>query len=949
MVVSLPSIVPNVDPLVSAALALLCVLLRFSSDLISEFSEAAQKSADADEANNHDDGDAIVDGSGITVVAARNPPLLSRIWGVINSCLQYATAERASPEEEEEEEEGSMSLSLLPPKPPASGHDYGSMKALQTSTGDSEMDVENQDGINGCDNGNDNDNDILKQPKSALEASTPPISLAFHILLFAYFSYAAILLGTQHSPPNANSIYRAGPLSCASAAAFLGIVWNVRDFHRKRFRPFQRVMYSSSAVLFLFGCMVALLGSIIGSAQSYDSNNHPLTTVDAATLLMLLLWTILAIAECRLYQYPQFTNTNGQKKAKLSTTALMTMLKPYFWPHATSTSATINRIRAVATWLCVLLSKACSISAPIFIGRASTALTRLDYTTAIWFSLYYAMARLGSSVFKECQGLLYLFVAQAAFVELSEVTFEHLHNLSLDWHLRKKLGETIRSMDRGIGACDSLMRTLFLLLLPAIGETVVVIFIFASYFDYFPLAVTVFAFVYVYALLTILMTLWRKKFRNRVVKSDNDWHDICTDSLINFEVVKYFTAESFETKRFVKSIERYQLGSVNVKASLSTLNISQQVLVQACLAVCLSLAVVSIRNRIDCCLSFGCDRGNSECCSASQVCSGLEIGDFVAVLTYTLNLFQPLNYLGSIYNSIIMSLVDLTNLSELLVENPDVVDADDAVEVPLSNGDGTDVVVKFDNVRFHYPTQPETKGLRGLTFELRKGTTTAIVGPTGQGKTTVSRLLFRFYDVLGGSVKINGVDSRLLKQKSLRGAIGVVPQNNSLFNDTLKNNIKYGRQDATDAEIMQVIEDAQLKSFIDSLPEGWNAMVGDRGLKLSGGEQQRTSIARCLLKNPPIVVLDEATSALDTVTENSIQESLDRLGNDRTVLVIAHRLGTIKGADNIIVLGDGKVAEEGTHDELLALGGKYAEMWNMQLNSTGGNRSTGSLTGLMTG
>jgi len=537
-------------------------------------------------------------------------------------------------------------------------------------------------------------------------------------------------------------------------------------------------------------------------------------------------------------------------------------------------------------------------------------------------------------VFKECQGLLYLFVAQAAFVELSEVTFEHLHNLSLDWHLQKKLGQTIRSMDRGIGACDSLMRYLFLNLIPATGEMLIVVIIFASYFDYFPLAVAVFAFVFVYALLTILLTLWRKKFRNRVVKRDNEWHDICTDSLINFETVKYFTAEDFEIKRFVKSVEQYQMGSVSVKASLSTLNISQQVLVQACLATCLSLAVISIKNRIDCCISVGCDKGNSECCSTSQVCSGLEIGDFVAVLTYTLNLFAPLSYLGSIYSSIVMSLVDLANLSELLVENPDVVDAPDAMEVPLTNTDGTDAVVEFDDVRFHYPTQPDTKGLKGLSFKLRKGQTTAVVGPTGEGKTTVSRLLFRFYDVLGGSIKINGVDSRLIKQQSLRGAIGVVPQNTSLFNDTIKNNIKYGRQDATDAEIMQVIEDAQLKTFIDSIPAGWNTMVGDRGLKLSGGERQRLAIARCLLKNPSIVVLDEATSALDTVTENSIQEALDRLGNDRTVLVIAHRLGTIRNADNIIVLNGGKVAEEGTHDELLALGGSYAEMWNMQLNST---------------
>ena len=256
-----------------------------------------------------------------------------------------------------------------------------------------------------------------------------------------------------------------------------------------------------------------------------------------------------------------------------------------------------------------------------------------------------------------------------------------------------------------------------------------------------------------------------------------------------------------------------------------------------------------------------------------------------------------------------MAMVDLTNLSELLAESPDVTDAPDAITLPPKNVGDPDTVVEFDNVRFHYPTQPDTKGLKGLSFKMKRGTVTAVVGPTGEGKTTVSRLLFRFYDVLGGAVKINGVDARTLKQSSLRGAIGVVPQTTSLFNDTLKNNIKYGKQDATDDEVIQVIEDAQLTNFVESLPEGMDTQVGDRGLKLSGGEKQRTAIARCLLKNPSIVVLDEATSALDTVTENSVQDALDRLGSDRTVLVIAHRLGTIKGADNIIVLGGGKVAE----------------------------------------
>jgi len=943
---------PTNDPLFTVGMASMCILLRFSADLISEFSEAAQRNADAEDdiKDNEGGGDAAVasntgaaasDANGGGNGANRSAPrpsggswLVTYFIRLCNYPSSTATATMAAGAENGGGDDGAESSVLLSDGTSTSQGGRGTGNAMYgTTTADAKTNSVSID--NGCEAVED-----CTTPKR--HSMIPPISLGMHLVLFAYFLSITVLTASKKLP--VVTTYGPAHLGCIASAMFLGIVLNIRDYHRRRFSTVQRILYTSAAVLFLVGCTVRLFSVTV------LSNRHPSypTRVDAATFLMFVLYTSLVITECRVCPYPNNddddehdinskSGTKKKRKAKLTPKALLTMLQPYFWPHATSTSATLNRLRALATWLCVFVSKACSVLAPILLGKASTALTRFEYGIAVRLSVYYAMTKLGSMVFKEGQGLLYMFVAQAAFVELSEVTFEHLHSLSLDWHLKKKLGETIRSMDRGIGACDSLMRYLFLFLVPAIAEVIVVVIIFASYFDYFPLAVAVFAFVFVYGLLTILMTLWRKKFRNKVVKSDNDWHDICTDSLVNFETVKYFTAEDFELKRFVKSIERYQTGSVNVKASLSSLNISQQILIQACLATCLSLAVVSIRNRIDCCISFGCDKGNSECCSTSQVCSGLEMGDFIAVLTYTLNLFAPLNYLGSIYNSIVMSMIDLANLSELLVENPDVVDLPNAIELPETNQDGSDVVVEFDDVIFHYPTQPDNKGLKGLSFQLKKGQTTAIVGPTGEGKTTVSRLLFRFYDVLGGSVKINGVDSRRLKQKSLRGAIGVVPQNNSLFNDTLKTNIKYGRQDATDEEIMQAIEDAQLKPFIDSLPEGWDTMVGDRGLKLSGGEQQRAAIARCLLKNPSIVVLDEATSALDTLTENSIQQALDRLGNDRTVLVIAHRLGTIKRADNIIVLGDGKVAESGTHDELLALGGKYAEMWNMQLHSAGGN------------
>jgi ABC-type multidrug transport system fused ATPase/permease subunit len=308
-----------------------------------------------------------------------------------------------------------------------------------------------------------------------------------------------------------------------------------------------------------------------------------------------------------------------------------------------------------------------------------------------------------------------------------------------------------------------------------------------------------------------------------------------------------------------------------------------------------------------------------------------------------MNLFAPLNFLGSVYNAVVMAVIDLTNLSELLAESPDVTDAPDALELPRNlpapSADEDDIAVEFDNVVFHYPTQSDTSGLKGLSFKMRRGTTTAIVGPTGAGKTTVSRLFFRFYDVLGGAVKVNGVDVRSMTQKSLRQAIGVVPQDTIMFNDTLRSNVLYGRQGATEEELVQAAEDAQLTGFIESLDDGWETMVGDRGLKLSGGEKQRASIARCLLKDPPFVILDEATSALDTLTEKSVQEALDRLGAERTVLVIAHRLGTIRNADNIVVLKEGVVAEQGTHDELLERNALYAEMWNMQLHSTSARAS----------
>jgi len=714
-----------------------------------------------------------------------------------------------------------------------------------------------------------------------------------------------------------------------SITFLLGAVLAYRDMARVRFSYAQRLFYVLTAMTILYS-MLRL---------------EPNGTVPS---ILATLYLLFALAECYILNYSVASldgdndnNNNNRKRPQLSHKAYLTLLKPYFWPDATDSTAFANRFRAIITWICVILSKVANLYSPILLGWASTALARHDYVKCIEYSILYSILGFVGSTLKEGQSVVYLKVAQAAFVQLSETAFSHLHSLSLDFHLRKKLGETIRNMDRGIAACDTLMKYLFLWLIPALAECLVLVVIFATYFNYWPLAVNIFYFVFVYIVWTILVTLWRKKFRKEVVASDNEWRDRCTDSLINFETVKFFTAETYEMKRFGEAVQRYQTGSVSVQASLSFLNISQRLLLQACLATSLSMAALGIKQRWDCCEANGCDDGNSQCCTdLKSMCPGMDVGDFVAVLSYTIQLFTPLNFLGSVYNAIVMAVIDLTNLSELLAESPDVVDAKDAITLPSHNSTDPDIAVEFDNVMFHYPTQSENMGLKGLSFKMKRGTTTAIVGPTGAGKTTVSRLLFRFYDVLGGAVKINGVDVRALTQKSLRGAIGAVPQTASMFNDTLRANILYGRRDASQEELERAAADAQLTTFIASLEEGWDTMVGDRGLKLSGGERQRAAIARCLLKNPPFVILDEATSALDSITENSVQDALDSLGSERTVLVIAHRLGTIRNADNIVVIKEGMVDEQGTHDELMAKNGSYAELWNMQLHSTDGGSRT---------
>jgi len=591
----------------------------------------------------------------------------------------------------------------------------------------------------------------------------------------------------------------------------------------------------------------------------------------------------------------------GEEK-KLSTWGMFKVLKPYFSPKGI-----LNKLRCALTFVFLGLSKTCNLLSPIFIGRAVQELSDPGSTESDVFTniLIYCGLSLASPALKEMQNVVYLRVKQIAYVEIAEETFTHLHSLSLEWHLKKKMGNVLRSMDRGVSAANTLVTYLFLYLLPSLAECVVVFVIFYSHFDIPTVSATAFMSFVAYATVTVQITLWRKKFREKTNQHDNDYHDKATDSLINYETVKYFTAERFEIERYTKSIYNYQKYSVNTAYSLSFLNTTQNFIIQFCTAISL-------------------------CMAAHEVLMGsgqLKVGNFVSIASYISNLFAPLSFLGSIYNAVIQSLVDIQNLSELLAEEPDVVDDPNAsVLDPVPKGT-QGASVEFRKVKFNYPTQVDSQGLRDVSFSIEPGSTTAIVGATGSGKSTIARLLFRFYDPLEGQIFVSGQDIKKVTQLSLRQSIGVVPQDTVLFNDTIMHNVAYGNPGASEEDIIRACKHAHIYDFILSLPEGFKSMVGERGLKLSGGEKQRVSIARCLLKNPPIVILDEATSALDNVTERSVQAALHDLTVARTTLVIAHRLTTIAKSEQIIVLDKGRMLERGTHAELLAKRGAYTTLW----------------------
>jgi len=604
----------------------------------------------------------------------------------------------------------------------------------------------------------------------------------------------------------------------------------------------------------------------------------------------------------------------AQYSSALTFVQTVRVLKPYFWPTTGRPAEVLmNRIRALTTWACVVLSKVSNIISPIFLARATNALasalreSKPEISAEIWWPLVeYAALVFLSKALKEAQSLVYIKVQQAAYIEIADNTFAHLHGLSLDWHLRKKMGNVIRSMDRGIQAAQQTMQYVVLYLIPTLVEALAVSLIFVFHFKNLQLAVFVLLNLIAYMYATIKVTLWRKKFRTATTKHDNDLHDRLTDSLVNYETVKYFTAEDYERKEYRSLVESFQKTSMTTQASLSFLNILQQLIVNFTLCGGMILATLRVLQ----------DESHS-------------LGDFVAVNTYIINVFTPLNFLGTIYNMVVNAIVDMKSFGQLLAETSEVQDAPNAPQLDLSVMDVP--MVAFEKVCFHYSKQPLGRAIKDVEFSIPRGGSLALVGTTGAGKTTITRLLFRFYDVVAGCVKVNGQDVRKVSQKSLRAAIGMVPQDVVLFNSTITHNLKYGNVDkATEKDIQKAAVDAQLDGFIDQQAKGYETIVGERGLKLSGGEKQRLAIARCLVKDPPIVVLDEATSALDSETEQKIQQALNILSASRTVIAIAHRLSTIRGYNEICVLQNGEIVERGNHEALLSAGKNYSGMWKRQ-------------------
>lgn len=570
---------------------------------------------------------------------------------------------------------------------------------------------------------------------------------------------------------------------------------------------------------------------------------------------------------------------------------------PYLWPA----DAPGLRARLLIALALVLLAKAITLAMPFaykgVIDRMS-GVADASILITLALVLAYAGARFGGTLFDNLRNAIFEAVGQDAARRLSIDLFAHLHRLSLRFHLERKTGALTRIVERGTKSIDTMLYFLFFNIAPTVIELVAVAVIFWLKFGPGLVAATLMA-IAIYILFTRQVTEWRVAIRRRWTEDDQQATQRAVDSLLNYETIKYFNAEARETRRYGEAAARLARSTVRIETSLAWLNIGQSAITNLLMAGAMAFTV------------WGWNQGR------------FTPGDVVLVNTLLLQLFRPLDLLGMVYREIRQGLVDMGAMFRLIDTEPEIADRPGAPPLRVREGR-----VRFEDVHFHY--EPRRPILKGVSFEVAPGTRTAIVGPSGAGKSTIARILYRFYDIGSGRVTIDGQDIREVTQASLRAAIGIVPQDTVLFNDSIGYNIGYAKADASQAEIEAAARAAQVHDFVAALPDGYGTMVGERGLKLSGGEKQRVAIARALLKDPPILILDEATSALDSATEAGIQDALEAAGRGRTQIVIAHRLSTIVDADQILVMADGRIVERGRHDQLLAAGGAYAELWALQ-------------------
>jgi ABC-type transport system involved in Fe-S cluster assembly fused permease/ATPase subunit len=587
--------------------------------------------------------------------------------------------------------------------------------------------------------------------------------------------------------------------------------------------------------------------------------------------------------------------------------ATLVHLWPYIWPA----DRRDLKLRVVAAMGLLLLAKLATVAVPFtfkwatdaLVGQGSAPVAPSDWlawaiAAPIVMTLAYAGTRVLMAGLTQLRDGLFAKVAMHAVRRLAYRTFEHMHRLSLRFHLERKTGGLTRVLERGRNGIETIVRMVILQLVPTIIELALIVGVLLYAFDWrYVLAIVLTIALYIW--FTYEATEWRIGIRRKMNDSDTDANTKAIDSLLNYETVKYFSAEEREARRYDRSMERYEGASVKAYTSLAVLNAGQTVIFTLGLGAAMVMCALGVKAGTN------------------------TVGDFVMINAMMIQLYQPLNFMGMVYREIKQAVTDIEIMFSILARQPEIEDSPGAKPLRVARG-----AIRFEDVRFAY--DPERQILRGLAFDVPAGKTVAIVGPSGAGKSTISRLLFRFYDVTGGRILIDGQDIRDVTQTSLRSAIGMVPQDTVLFNDTIRYNIRYGRWEATDAEVEEAARLAQIDAFIRLSPHGYETEVGERGLKLSGGEKQRVAIARTILKSPPILLLDEATSALDSHTEKEIQDALERVSRNRTTLVIAHRLSTIVGADEIIVLDDGMIVERGTHRQLLAAGGLYESMWNRQ-------------------